>query len=311
MTTQGPAVSIWHYMNEYFVDIVKEMSDGRIEITLHPGGSLFPVKDTLDNVSAGAVEMGMVGGANYGGKDPTFTAVSFLTGSSITNQDDEAIYIWTTDYVDIVSELYAKYGVKYLAPGYIPSEQFQSTVPIKSVDDFEGLKIRASGSSELLFKELGAATTYIGGGEVYTALQLGTVDAADLAGAAGNWDTGIHEVTDYIIEPCFHLTMGQLDFIINEDTWNSLTPDLQTIVQVAARAAGENFGIMIKAKNMEYRLKMIDYGLEVITLPDDDMKVIHKAALKVWDDMAKVSPEAAKLIEQYKETCKLVGKPME
>lgn len=310
MTTQGPAVSIWHYGNEYFADIVNDMSDGRLQITLHPGGSLFPVPDTLDNVTQGVVEMAQCGGVAFAGKDPTFTAVSFVTGASIDNTMDEAVYVWHTDYKDIVSDLYAKHGCKWLAPGWIPGEQYVSRVPIRSADDYKGLKIRASGMSELLFQELGASTTYVQGSEIYSALQLGTIDGCDAAGAAGNWDTGLHEVTDYIIKPGFHLNMGHIDHFVNQDAWNSLPPDLQHILQVAAIAGGDHFGTEIHAKNLIAEQNMIDYGLEVITLPDEELEKIHQAAVRVWDDVAASTPEAARLIGIYEETCALVGKPM-
>jgi TRAP-type mannitol/chloroaromatic compound transport system substrate-binding protein len=310
MTTQGPAVSIWHYANEYFTDIVKDMSGGRLEITLHPGGSLFPVPDTLDNVVQGVVEMAQCGGVAFAGKDPTFTAVSFVTGASIDNTMDEAVYVWYTDYKDIVSDLYAKHGCKWLAPGWIPGEQYVSTVPIRTAEDYKGLKIRASGMSELLFQELGASTCYVQGSEIYSALQLGTIDGCDAAGAAGNWDTGLHEVTKYIIKPCFHLNMGHIDHFVNQDAWDSLPPDLQNIVQVAAIAGGDHFGNQIHAANLIAEQKMIDYGLEVITLPDEELAKIHEAAVKVWDDVAASTPEAARLLQIYEETCALVGKPM-
>jgi len=307
----GSAVSDWHYLNEYLPELIGEMTGGRIEITMHPGGTLFPIKDTLDNVAAGVVDLSMIGGTVSTGKDPTFTAICFLTGGTINNQDDEAIYVYETDYIDIVSDLYAKYGVKWLAVGYFPEEQFLSTVPIRSLEDYKGLKIRASGTSELLFDAMGAESVAIATPEIYTALQLGTVDAADAGGAGGNWDMSLHEVTKYIIEPCFHLGIAKMDYIMTLDTWNSLTPELQAIVQAAARITGERFGIKIKAKNKAYRQDMIDYGLEVITLPESALLIIHEAALKVWDDVAAISPEAAILVQQYRDVCRLVGKPME
>ena len=310
MTTQGPAVSIWHYANEYFVDIVNKMSGGRMEVELHPGGSLFPVPDTLDNVSQGVVQMAQCGGAAFGGKDPTFSAVSFVTGASIDNTMDEAVYVWHTDYHNIVTDLYAKYGCVWLAPGWIPGEQYVSTVPIRTAADYEGLKIRASGMSELLFKELGASTTYVQGSEIYSALQLGTIDGCDAAGAAGNWDMGLHEVTKYIIMPGFHLSMGHIDHFVNQEAWDSLPPDMQEILRVAAIAGGDHFGNEIHAKNLVCQQQMVDYGLEVITLPDDELAKIHQAALNVWDDISTSTPEAAELISIYEETCSLVGKPM-
>jgi len=310
MTTQGPAVSIWHYANEYFAEIVETMSGGRMEVELHPGGSLFPVPDTLDNVSQGVVQMAQCGGAAFGGKDPTFSAVSFVTGASIDNTMDEAVYVWHTDYHNIVTDLYAKYGCVWLAPGWIPGEQYVSTVPIRKAEDYQGLKIRASGMSELLFKELGASTTYVQGSEIYSALQLGTIDGCDAAGAAGNWDMGLHEVTKYIIMPGFHLNMGHIDHFVNQEAWDSLPADLQEIVRVAAIAGGDHFGNEIHAKNLVCQQQMIDYGMEVITLPDEELTKIHQAALNVWDDISTSTPEAAELIRIYDETCTLVGKPM-
>ena len=119
-------------------------------------------------------------------------------------------------------------------------------------------------------------------------------------------------MTNYLIEPTFHLNIGTgQDIIVNKDSWNSLPPDIQAILQTAAIAYSSYFYRELRYNDLLYREKMIDYGIEVITLPESELMRIRPLAVEVWDELATKSPESAKRIQMYKDTCKLVGKPME
>jgi TRAP-type C4-dicarboxylate transport system substrate-binding protein len=95
------------------------------------------------------------------------------------------------------------------------------------------------------------------------------------------------------------------------DLWNSLPSDLQTIIEGAAGSAGIESWIVERRQNLEYEQKMIDYGLEVITIPSSDLESITKATVKVWDELAAMDSVSAPIIKLLKETCAFVGKPME
>ena len=311
MTTCGASVTPWHYNNEILVDMIEDMSDGRIQIELHPLGTLFDAKDTVANVDQGVVELAMQFADYNVGKDGRFRLMCYIMGNPL-DMGEELIF-QREGYLDMIKELYAEYGTYVFGKMFFSQEQFLCKKPIRTVADLEGLKVRASGPGELLFKELGALPTYISSSEAYTAIQLGTIDGGDVTGAKGNWDMGLHEVTSYIIVPPIYNVAGAAaaDWIINMDLWNSLPSDLQAIMEGAAGAAGIESWIVERRQNLEYHQKMVDYGLEVIVLPDSEMEIITKATVKVWDEVATMDPVSEKIIKLLKETCAFVGKPME
>src|SRR5690606_37395135 len=110
-----------------------------------------------------------------------------------------------------------------------------STVPIRSLADFSGKNIRAAGFATTFYEKLNASSISVAAPEIYTALQLGTVDAAEYNDYLVNQEMGLHEVTKYVIEPALHVgPVNDKDLIINPKAWAELPEDLQQIV-IAAR----------------------------------------------------------------------------
>jgi len=309
MVSMGTAVSPWHTTEFYFVDAVETMSNGRIEIELYPKGELFDVTDSVYNVSEGVVELAATAGDYAKGFDTRFGNLSYLPGSPLDDVAKFDIMIYRTGYAEAISALYAEYNCKWLGVSYGPPEQMLSAVPIRTLEDFKGLKLRGSGPSELMFNALGASATYIDFGEIYTAIQLGTIVGGDATTAKGNWDMGFHEVTSYIIEPMLYTRGFTMDHFVNMDAWDSLTPDLQEMLIVACRAGGLNAHTEERGADLEYQLKMIDYGLELITLPPEDVAEAFALAQEIWDELAAADPMSAIRVKCERETARLLGVP--
>jgi TRAP-type C4-dicarboxylate transport system substrate-binding protein len=282
-----------------------------IEMTLYPSGDLFPTGEYLPNVQKGVVELGVVWSDPQMVHDVRFGCIDDAAGSPLDTVSDLAILAYNTDYLDVIGDLYAEWNVKLLGVGFNPPEQVLTTVPIKSLADFKGLKLRGSGPSELLYRAMGGSPTVVDFSEVYTALQLGTVVGGDIAGPKVNWENGFHEVTKYIIEPFTQTSGSIIHYTMNMDTWNQLTPDLQSILTVSAEASGYQYWTDIRGDDYIYRQKMLDYGLELCTIPESEMIKIRALILGVWDELAARDPCGAHFIELNKEVAALVGKPME
>jgi len=131
----------------------------------------------------------------------------------------------------------------------------------------------------------------------------------DATTAKGNWDMGFHEVTSYIIEPMLYTRGFTMDHFVNMDAWDSLTPDLQEMLFVACRAGGLNAHTEERGADLEYQLKMIDYGLELITLPQEDVTEAFALAQEIWDELAAADPMSAIRVESERETARLLGVP--
>jgi len=147
--------------------------------------------------------------------------------------------------------------------------------------------------------------------QIYSALQLGTIDAFEMGGYGANWELGFQEVCPYIIEPAFHCTTGSPAYIANLDAWNSLPSDLQAIVTTASFNSGINFWLQTKKSDLEARQKWIDYGCEVLTLPDEDLEEIYEVAEDVWKEFSETNEDAARLYEAFKKNVELHGYSMD
>lgn len=291
-----PTGSIMYKYSEFFSQKVKEASGGRLEITVYAPDSLYPVLETLSSVGKGVSEMAACYGSYYKGLDPA-CMMEFCAPYSFTEYADMYMRSYNMGVIDIMREVYAKQNV-YLADYYfIPPENLFSKRPLKTAEDLKGLKVRVGGIAGDVFKKLGAAVTTVAASEIYTALQLGTVDAAEYSGYAMNYDLGFQEVTKYITPQPHHGTCAS-GFWINNDAWNKLPEDLKAIVHSCAKEAGLYAYTSQTMANLEAVNKMINENkLEMVPLPQAELDKILKAAEQVENDYAAASPAAAKIVE--------------
>ena len=305
----GTATSPWFVLEKPFAEAVEKMSGGRLKIEVHPQGDFFPVTETIANVKNGAVQIGSASGDYSKGLDKRFANTSYLPGSPCESPATFEIMVWATDYKDVITALYKEYNCQWIGTRYGPPEQMLSTMPIRTIAEFQGKKLRGSGPSELLFKALGASPTYIDFGELYNAIKLGTVVGGDATTAKGNWDNGFHEVTKYIIDPMLYTRGFTMDHYVNMDAWKSLPADLQQILITACRANGTAAWTAERAVDLEYQQKMIDYGLKLIILPSDDVIKAFQLCQGIWNELAKADPMSAKRVECERKAAKLLSVP--
>jgi len=308
MTTPGSAGTHWHTGHLRLAERVAAMTGGSFTIDLYSGGELYPVFEMLDNVSGGASEALAGFPSYYAGIEPAFDVWNYLPGMPMT-YDEEIVYRHDSRIVGILSGLYDAENVHYVNRYFMPQETFQSTVPIRSLEDFKDLPIRCSGAGALMFAEFGAVPVSMPGGEVYTAFQTGTIKAGEYSDFMLNWEAGIHEVTDYIIEPTLHEGMTGCggDYLVNKDAWNALSDEYKAIFEAACEENAADYYRLTKAESKRTRQKMIDYGLEAITLPDEDVAEALLTAQRVWTELASRSEAATQLIDLIKEYCVFFG----
>lgn len=290
-----------------FADTASKLSKGRIKIQVFADPELVPAeqlfeatqKGTLDMLHAvaamwggiiplGEVEFGLPYAYNLPGEPDVFTA-----GKMIRD------LFFNTGYVDLLREEYAKQGLYWLDVHSYGPIITMSTKKITSCDDMKGLKFRVEGSWADYYNALGARGTYISGMEAYMGLKLGTIDASqwDVSAITGlNW----HEVAPY------WLMGGQNDVVVghilfNMKSWNALPDDLK---KVMATAAEDYFNKLLKiyAKELKKVDDLIKAG-KVIKSPINAAcdKKHEEAALKLWAEIGKRDPAAAKAIQIIKD----------
>jgi len=285
---------------EDFCKSVETASQGRLIITPYGAGVLFPVFSTFDSIKNGLVEMAMVSTGYWVGIDPAFGIFATRPGCPIRNYDD--IMYLDQKAFPLMEETYAKYGVTLLGTFDSCAAEplmFSKKKP-QSLADFKGLNIRTSGLGAQFYKALGAAPVSVSGPEIYTALQLNTIGAAEWMGWKENMEMAFDEVTKYVLDPACHLGGTSNSFLlVNPSKWNELPEDLKKIVLLAMDEARYNSAIAVKSGNAEFRRKWEEKGIEIFSLPDAEFKKMQEIGMKVYKDSAENNPVGKEYLKIY------------
>ncbi len=293
-------------IEERFVKRVAELTGGRLEIKIHPPGSLVPTAQMLDALQGGMIDMMKQYEGYYIGKLPEVAFTSALP-LGFTDTWQFETWFWQLGGVGMLRDIYKKMNCYYIAPTIYGQEPIHSTFPIHSIDDMKGKKGRFVGLAGPVMKKIGASVTPLPTAEVYSALDKGVIDFADRGGLAANYDAGLHEVAKYIVLPGFHQPTTATCYVANLAKWNKLPEDIQAILESAAREASAELFQLHLVKGMEALEKFKEKGVEVIHLPDSEVKSIRSTAMAVWEEYAQKSDNARKILDSQKKWMKQLG----
>ena len=284
---------------EHFADQVRKMSNGRLDIKVFGANEIVPALGVFDVVSSGHVEMGHSGAYYWKGKSPAsvfFTTVPF----GMTAKEMNA-WLYYGGGMELWRELYAKYNLVPLAggntgvqmPGWFNKE-------INSLEDVKGLKIRLPGLGGEVFERIGASAVNIPGGELYTSLRTGVIDAVEWVSPYNDMAMGFHEAAEYYYYPGWHEPGSTLELTVNKAAFESLSDDLQAIVETAARAANQNMLDEYTAKNYGALQTLVDeHGVKLRKFPDDVLRSLKKASDEVLEELVAGDPFARRVYESY------------
>ncbi len=223
---------------EYLAKRVTEATDGQLEIRVYAAGELVGAFDVFDAVSSGNADM--YHGADYyfQGKSPAYNFFSAVPFGLTANEQNAWIYYGGGQ--ELWDELSATFNIKPFMcanTGVQMGGWFNKEV--NTIEDFKGLKIRMPGLGGEVLRRLGASVVSIPGGEIYTSLQQGVIDATEWVGPWNDMVFGFHKIAKYYYWPGFHEPGSSLTLGINLDLWNSLTKSQQVIVQACAAAQND------------------------------------------------------------------------
>ena len=280
-------------------DYVERESGGRLQVEWFYDGEICPAEEIPPNLAKGLFEATFTHVPYYAGTYPALELGGMFPG--VRGSWEETMTLWNDSELTVLIEEtcndigFHNLGITHLG-GY---PCLCTTVPIRTVEDFEGVKVRAFGMASDCFAAFGAAPTYMPGGECYMALKLGTVDAVTFSvdGIEGyKW----YEVMDYWILPFFTgATNGW--WCVNWDSWNELPDDLKDVYLDSVQFAHvEARKIVDEAMEMNYQYAE-DGWYEIITLPDEELaKMWDVIDNTVWPDFAAQNERCAKGVEIIK-----------
>jgi len=288
-----------------FADKVKEMSEGRITIEVFPAGTLGPGLKVTETVKNGVAQMGHTWVGYDWGADPT----AVLFGGYAGSFDTEKMLHWL--YRAGGAELQAEWRMEKFDVVSIPlfirtAEVFlHSRKPVRTLEDLNGLKLRTAGAWLDISRSMGAAPVTTPGGEVYTALERGTIDATEWGTLWEDISPGFHRVTKYVIIPGIHQPTAPFELVINKDSWAELSEEDQRIVRDAAFMTTINSWLTIGQEDAKALAFYREQGNEIVELDPEVQYAGREAGLKWAEGIAAENDWFKRVLENQEEFAQL------
>jgi TRAP-type mannitol/chloroaromatic compound transport system substrate-binding protein len=297
------------FLNEQWVPKLKEMTGGSLEIELLPIRAVVPHRETPEAISMGILDGDLTSINYFAGRDPSFALMGDLI-AGYDSADQIQAFCANGGGKEMLQKLYDKFqpGVHVVGCGAYAREAFVSKVPINSVDELKGIKVRSpEGLASEVFKRAGAAPVSLPGSEVYTALEKGVIDAADNSAYANNDANGLHKIAKFPIFPGIHST-PILQFTVSQMVWDELTPAERSALETWYVAA---YNDMRRVVDMEDRaLVARDKAagdLTVIDWPQAERDKFREIAVGAWKDYAASSEMAQEVYAAHIGFMKQIG----
>src|SRR3954468_412245 len=275
---------------------VKEATDGKFDIQIFAAGEIVPGLAIVDAVQSGTVEIGHTASYYYFGKDPTFgfgTSVPFGPNARINQA-------WWTQGggEDVLNEFYKKYNAHALLAGNTGCQMGGwYRKEINSTDDLKGLKMRIGGWAGKILQKLGGVPQQIAGGDIYPALEKGTLDACEWVGPYDDEKLGFYKVAPHYYSPGWWEGGPMLHNFINLDKWNALSPTYKSIVRTASSMANEWMQARYDAQNPAALKRLVAAGAQLRPFPQPVMDASLKAALDLYGEVSATNPGFKKVWE--------------
>lgn len=283
---------------EVFSKKVKEMSGGKFEISVHAAGELMPAFGVLDGVQQGTVECAHTAPYYFFGKDPTF-AIGCTIPFGLNSRQMTA-WMYEGNGLKLMREFYAQYNVVSFPMGNTGAQMGGwYRKELKSLADMKGLKMRISNIAGVIASELGAVPQTIPGGEIYTALEKGTIDAAEWVGPYDDLKLGFYKVAKFYAYPAWWEGGPQLDLFVNTKAYEALPAEYKTIIECAASYAHTEMQARYDAKNPKALKELVANGAKLFRMPKDIMDAAFKAAMNYYNDLSAKNPNWKKVYEDY------------
>ncbi|WP_299981064.1 TRAP transporter substrate-binding protein DctP [uncultured Pseudoteredinibacter sp.] len=286
---------------ENFARIVEQSSAGRLKVKVYGAGDLVPALGVFDAVSSGSVEMGHGAGYYWKGKipaSPFFTSVPFGMNAQEMNG-----WLFYGGGLELYREAYAPFNLMPFPAGNTGVQMAGwFNKEINNIADIKGTKMRIPGLAGEVWNRAGGVAVNIPGGELYTALQTGVIDATEWVGPYNDLALGFHQVAKYYYYPGWHEPGPTLELLVNKEAFESLPADLQSIVETTARAINQDMLDEYTARNNAALKTLIsEHGVQLKQLPKEVLAELRKHADEMYSEFAQKDPFFAKVYENYRE----------
>jgi TRAP-type mannitol/chloroaromatic compound transport system substrate-binding protein len=276
---------------EMFAKTVHDLSGGKFEVSTHAGGELMPPFAVVDALQNNTIEMAQTAPYYHTGKDPIF-AFGCAVPFGLTARQMDA-WMEHGNGRKLMDAFYAKFNIKSFSAGNTGTQMGGwYRKEIKSVADLKGLKMRMGGG---LFGEamqkLGVVPQNMPAGEVYQALEKGTLDAVEFVGPYDDEKLGFNKVAPFYYFPGWWEGGAELEFFVNQKAFNALSAENKAIVQAACNVAARDMTSKYDALNPTALKRLVANKTKLRPFSKDIMDAGFKAAMSVFAEHEAKSPE--------------------
>ena len=263
---------------EVFSKAIKEMSGGKFEVSVHAAGELMPAFGVVDGVQNGTVEIAHTAPYYFFGKNEAFA----IGGAIPFGMNSRQLTAWNVDGNGgkLMREFYAEYGIVNFLGGNTGAQMggwFRKEV--KTTEDIKGLKFRIGGFAGRIIERMGGVPQNIPGGEIYQALEKGTIDAAEWIGPYDDLKLGFNKVAPFYYYPGWWEGSLNLEFYVNQKALAALTPEQRAMVQAASHEAHVVTQARYDARNPGALKQLVASKAKVLAFPQTVLDASYKTCL--------------------------------
>ncbi|HML81174.1 MAG TPA: TRAP transporter substrate-binding protein [Thiomonas arsenitoxydans] len=281
-----------------FAQKVKDLTNGKFEISVHAAGELVPAFGVVDAVQQGTVECCHTAPYYFFGKDPTFAL-----GGTVPfgfNSRQMTAWMFQGNGLKLMREFYSQYNFLNFPCGNTGAQMggwFRK--PIKSLADMKGLKMRIGGFAGKVIERIGVVPQNIPGGDIYPSLEKGTIDAAEWIGPYDDLKLGFYKVAKNYLYPGWWEGGLELDLYVNQKAYNALPADYKAAVDAATAYAHVNMQAAYDAKNPPALKELVGKGAKLQGFPKDVMEAAYKAANDLYSELSANNPNWRKVYADW------------
>ncbi|MDR7146101.1 TRAP transporter substrate-binding protein [Rhizobium sp. BE258] len=280
-------------------DVAKHVAaatDGNFQIQTFAAAEIVPALEAADAVSSGTVEAAHTCSYYFVGKDPTYaigTAIPFGLNGRLTNA-----WYYEGNGNTLMNEFYATQGIYALPAGNTGAQMggwFRKE--INTLDDLKGIKMRIAGIAGQVMSKVGVIPQQIGGGDIYPALEKGTIDAAEFVGPYDDLKLGLHKVAKYYYYPGWWEGGPTVHAFFNLEKWNSLPKHYQAALTDACAYANTNMMAKYDMKNPGSLKQLVAEGATLRPFSQEIMEACFQASMDLYKDLSSKNQYFKKIYE--------------
>jgi TRAP-type mannitol/chloroaromatic compound transport system substrate-binding protein len=282
--------------SETIAKFVREATDGKFEIQAYGAGEVVPGLESVNAVSAGTIEMSSTASFYNFGRDPVWalgTSVPFL-------MNQRALDAWWMEGggQKMLNEWYSKHNVIAFPGGNTAAQMggwFRKE--IKTLEDLRGLKMRVGGFTGRVLQRVGAVPQQIAGGDIYPALERGTIDAAEWVGAYDDEKLGFNKVAPFMYYPGWQECGSTLVTMTNLQKWNELPKTYQAIIEMASHYANTEMVAKYDARNAAALRRLLSGGTQLRAFPNEVLDALYREAMALYNETGANNPDFKRILD--------------